>query len=85
MTIGLAGKLLAVGHEAIDDVLHQLHLGLLGEMELFKNLLLPPYRSCSFLVIKLVLDRSRFKPLYAYVIQSDQLQVDDGDHPWVIA
>ena len=63
MTVGLAGKLLAVAHEALDDVLHYLHLDLPGEMEFPKDLLLSPYRSGSSLVIKLMLDCSPCSPV----------------------
>ena len=55
---GLAGKLLAVAVEALRDVLHDLHLDLLGEVKLSEHLLLPPYWRGPLFSVELVLNSS---------------------------
>ena len=64
MVTGLLDKLLTVGLEAGADVGHGLHLDVHGEMQLLKDLLLPPNRRCPLFVVKFVLLGSRFESLY---------------------
>ena len=75
MTIRLDGNLLAVAGKRLGDVLDDLHLDLLGEVELSEDLLLPPHRSGSVLVVEPMLGCSRLEPFNAHIIKSDNLSV----------
>ena len=73
MTVRLAGKLLAVADKTLGDVLHDLHLDLLGEVEISEDLLFSPYWSGSLLIVKLMLDCARLEPLNPHVVEPDSL------------
>ena len=69
MTIRLDGNLLAVAGKRLGDVLDDLHLDLLGEVELSKDLLLPSHWSGSILVVEPMMGCSRLEPFDAHVVQ----------------
>ena len=69
----MGDKLLTVGGEAGGDVGHGLHLKVHGEMQLLKDLLLPPHGSCPLFVIEFMLLGAGLEPLNASVVNPDHV------------